>query len=349
MKERLFSFLRGLKTFFMRIKNLFKVYGIVKENTYYPEIHRKSFLKRYFENIVWTLKYGELNAFYNLYGFDVELDKDIKSYMNYLEFMRDRNKMNGLDNTYNHIVILRDKLIFDKYMNSNDIKTAKLIAIIMNGEILDIKFEKYHNIENLFQKTVFIKNIDGECANGVYCIKSYEDYKKMEQTFKSGNYIIQEKLIQDEKMNALYSGSVNTIRIVTVRENKEIKILSSGLRVGTTRSKNVDNWAAGGLYIEINNDGKLTKYGFAKPIYGGKLEVHPDTKIKFEGYQIPKYEEVVSLVKRAHNTLYGIHSIGWDVAITSDGPVLIEGNDNWEISLMQANHGLRNAWKQSLK
>ena len=150
-------------------------------------------------------------------------------------------------------------------------------------------------------------------------------------------------------MSILNAESVNTIRIVTIRENNEIKILSSVLRVGTSKSKNVDNWAAGGLCIEIDKNGVLTQYGYAKPKYGDKFEVHPDSKVKFKGFTIPYYDEVVNLVKKAHEKLYGIESIGWDVAVTQDGPVLIEGNDNWEISLMQINKGLKKEWKEFIK
>lgn len=50
----------------------------------------------------------------------------------------------------------------------------------------------------------------------------------------------------------------------------------------------------------------------------------------------------------AHKSLYGIHSIGWDVAITDQGPVLIEGNDNWEISIIQIDRGLKKEWENTL-
>ena len=37
--------------------------------------------------------------------------------------------------------------------------------------------------------------------------------------------------------------------------------------------------------------------------------------------------------------MYRSHSVGWDIAITENGPVFIEGNGLWEISLVQAVHG----------
>lgn len=328
-----------------RIINWFKIPIILKEKTYYPEKERKDFLKRYTENLIWIMKYVELNRFYNLYGFDVKSEIKQNDYIDYKSFMNERNRRNGLYNSYNYVVLLRDKFLFERYLGSFGIKTAHTIAVIENGEFKDLQLNKI-NSEDIFKKHVFIKNIDGECANGVYSIPNYDCYLKNKKNFKNGRFIIQEKLCQHEGLSKLYDKSINTIRIVTINKNEKIDILAAGLRVGTNKSGSVDNWAAGGLYIEIDKDGKLTKNGFAKPIYGGKKEIHPDSKIKFEGYPIPMYEKVKELVINAHQTMYGINSIGWDVAITPDGPCLIEGNDNWEVSLMQVNRGLKEKWRQ---
>ena len=40
-----------------------------------------------------------------------------------------------------------------------------------------------------------------------------------------------------------------------------------------------------------------------------------------------------------HKHLYNIRSIGWDSAITPEGPVFIEGNDNWEIQSIHHRRG----------
>ena len=40
-----------------------------------------------------------------------------------------------------------------------------------------------------------------------------------------------------------------------------------------------------------------------------------------------------------HSILKDIHSIGWDIAIGKNGPIFIEGNDNWEINGPQICHG----------
>jgi hypothetical protein len=62
---------------------------------------------------------------------------------------------------------------------------------------------------------------------------------------------------------------------------------------------------------------------------------HPDSGVVFEGYKIPYYEEAVALAKRCMDSFYGLKSVGWDVAITTDGPVIIEGNDDWGLAAHQ--------------
>lgn len=85
-------------------------------------------------------------------------------------------------------------------------------------------------------------------------------------------------------------------------------------------------------------------------MYGKKTDTHPDTNIKFEGFEIPYYKEAIKAVCTAHKLFYNINTIGWDIAITEEGPIFIEGNDNWEISLMQAcDKGLKKEWRGIVK
>jgi len=179
-------------------------------------------------------------------------------------------------------------------------------------------------------------------------IHNYEDFLKWKPQL-TGEYIVQEALTQSEKMSQINPSAINTIRAVTVNTNGKPCLLSALLRVGTKKSGNVDNWAAGGLAVGIDMDGRLKQFGMYKPCYGGKATVHPDTGISFIDFTVPQYKEAVDLCLMVHSCLKGIHTIGWDIAITDDGPFFIEGNDNLEISLMQAcDRPLKIEWKKML-
>ena len=85
--------------------------------------------------------------------------------------------------------------------------------------------------------------------------------------------------------------------------------------------------------------GKLMEMGFLKPQYGTSTKEHPDTHILFKDFEIPFYKEAERMAMELHKRLYRCHSVGWDIAITKKGPVFIEGNGLWEVSLLQAVHG----------
>ena len=50
----------------------------------------------------------------------------------------------------------------------------------------------------------------------------------------------------------------------------------------------------------------------------------------FLDFEIPCFHEAIQLVTNLHGYFYGVHSIGWDVAITDSGPIVVEGNDDWD-------------------
>jgi glutathione synthase/RimK-type ligase-like ATP-grasp enzyme len=56
------------------------------------------------------------------------------------------------------------------------------------------------------------------------------------------------------------------------------------------------------------------------------VPVHPMTGERIEGFQLPFWKESVELALRAHETLPTIALVGWDIALTAEGPVIIEGN-----------------------
>lgn len=199
----------------------------------------------------------------------------------------------------------------------------------------------------------FVKKIDGECADGVYHVKidggviKYKDKPIEFSSFfeKNQRYLLQEAISdQHRDLKALHATSINTIRLVTVYDvnSNDVVVLGCLLRVGIN-NMNVDNWAVGGLLIGVDTEKcTLKRYGFYKPSFGTKVEQHPNSHIVFDGYIIPYLKEAIDQAKEFHRRLYGIHSIGWDIGITDNGPVFIEGNDNWEISMLQVgNHGLK--------
>ena len=72
-------------------------------------------------------------------------------------------------------------------------------------------------------------------------------------------------------------------------------------------------------------DGRIVSV--ATDDYFNVYDEHPDTHIRFVGYQLPMIPEAIALAKRAAREIPQMRHVGWDVAITPDGPAIIEGNE----------------------
>lgn len=135
--------------------------------------------------------------------------------------------------------------------------------------------------------------------------------------------IIEERVIQHPRLMALCPTSVNTIRIATLLGDKKQGIVYAFLRIGN--GKVMDNVDCGGMAAPINLDtGVISGVGANKA--GEAFEFHPMTGKRIPGTQIPYWEEVKAMCLKAMHVVPQVRFVAWDVAITPDGPVFIEGN-----------------------
>lgn len=329
-----------------------------KHKSYFPEAPKhKSTFNVFLEQLWQVLRYGSINTFYFPYGFDVKSRRDQKEYLHYRTFKQRRNKLN-LGDPCNNSCILRDKLLFNVVSNGLGIRTAENMFLVNDGDFYDFKRKKHISLEFILKQyhdsAFFCKTVDGECGKGVFKLtikegniivdENRKTVNELIELFTSGKYLIQGMVKQHPLMSSLHKESVNTIRLVTVRDkrNNKIVVLPSILRIGTGKS-HVDNTSQGGICVGIHlEDGRLKEYGFYKPQFGTKVISHPDSGIVFSDFVIPYFPEIKEQACHLHSMLPNIHSVGWDIALDEKGPVFIEGNDNWEINGPQiCNGGLK--------
>ena len=87
----------------------------------------------------------------------------------------------------------------------------------------------------------------------------------------------------------------------------------------------VDNISSGGLYALLDEEGRLSARAFCDKT-GKFYEKHPEQNVSFAGYTVPFFHEAAELCRKSAERLPELGYIGWDAAITANGPVLIEGN-----------------------
>lgn len=180
-----------------------------------------------------------------------------------------------------------------------------------------------------------VKPKDGLGGMGVYkeYKKNIKDINEFYNYLKNNNLFIEEYVKQNKDINKLCKESVNTIRIMTFSYNGKSEIVYAAMRIGNGVN-NVDNFHQGGMGCKIDLEkGILIGDAIDKDL--NHFVVHPKSKVKFDGFKIPYWEEAKKLVLDASKVNNNIHLVGWDVAITDDGPTLIEGNRRPGFDLIQ--------------
>ena len=167
--------------------------------------------------------------------------------------------------------------------------------------------------------------------------KDIKDIKEYFETAIKNRIFLEEVVKQHPEMNKLCSKSVNTMRIMTFNDNGNPRIIWMGLRVGNGINA-IDNFHAKGMAVNIDEKtGKLVGNAIDKDL--NEYSEHPLTHIKFDGFQIPCFEEAKNMVLKASLESDKILVVGWDVAISENGPIIIEGNRRPGFDIVQVLSG----------
>lgn len=253
--------------------------------------------------------------------------------------------------------VLRNKILFHQHLVQHDLPGAKFFGLFQPyygyataGGPLRSEEDFQRLVQDLAGREIIIKPLDGLKGAGIYKFHIGEEgqllnpqgvrhsLKDVVQEMSRGNgYIIEECLFNHPELQALNASSLNTCRIVTlVTREGGCRILFATARFGRARAV-TDNWSAGGVAVGIDVATGTMGRGLLLPQFGGEwLDSHPDSGVAFVGKVLPHWTETMALVKRAALTLPWCNGVGWDVAITPQGPMLVEGNGQWNPSIGQA-------------
>ena len=109
--------------------------------------------------------------------------------------------------------------------------------------------------------------------------------------------------------------------------------------VGDAMTDNFDSGKSGNLVAEIDRaTGKVLRVQSGAGLVGKEVFEHPETGVTFRNFQIPDWHEYVALAERATSAFPGIRLQHWDLAITRDGPVILELNTFGSLDFVQLSH-----------
>ena len=336
----------GKRRFKQRFASMFYPKGLVPYiSVTWPRDVRQDFFSNKdcsFSKKMWAYKHGFLSYRLDQYGITEENWEDYISdfeykwlrHINpyYKTWMEDKITVKYIANRYNqyfpeyyyHVICKNGEMNIIPLMDCPEGYGPELASII------NLVKEK---------KVMAFKPDEGSHGNGFFRC-DYEDgeffinYEKATEqdvidrlSQNDSAYIITEYIQMHPQLKEIYSGSVNTLRVIVFkRDGIHPEIGNAYMRIGTSKTGAIDNMAAGGMFAAI--DINTGRYGGAKIFVDGDIrdcERHPDTNVLIEG-TIPNWELTKKLVLEIASEIQELEWFGFDLAVTEDGIKIPEIN-----------------------
>jgi hypothetical protein len=150
--------------------------------------------------------------------------------------------------------------------------------------------------------------------------------------------LVQRRVETHSDLVELTSGALPTVRVtICLNEKGEPEVVSAVFRMAIGDNRTVDNLHAGGIASGVRlDDGALSAASnLGMDARLGWLDRHPDSGAAITGRRLPLWKETKALAVQAHRAFADRVLVGWDIAITDDGPVVVEGNSSPDLDIIQ--------------
>ncbi len=184
------------------------------------------------------------------------------------------------------------------------------------------------------------KPASGSCGKGVKQIDASaldDGWDLLDRLTADGKTVIEETIAQSGDMASFHPASVNTVRVVTFVSGGRPTLLWAFLKTGRGGSF-TDNGASGGIMAGIDlADGSVVTSGIDEA--GTRYSRHPDTGVPFAGFVVPEWDALRRRCLSLASVLPQVRLVGWDMAHTPKGWIVVEGNAQPEMIGPQAVFG----------
>jgi len=239
---------------------------------------------------------------------------------------------------------LSDKQLNAERFEAAGIPTAATLAELAKGST-------WRDLPDQGESVMFCKPRSGSAARGVFRVQRSgarieawrlggraieEPADFVDRRLASADYLVQPYYDTHEELADLGASAVEalTVRLITERtEHGDIVPYCAFLEV-PVRSSDRNGYVP----IEINSfTGRVERvaprpYGF-EPGVVSRLQDHAKDRL------LPGWSEMLNHAIRAHHLIEGRWAIAWDFVISPGGPVLLEGNANWALTVPQLFRG----------
>lgn len=237
------------------------------------------------------------------------------------------------NNLVKYIPIFDNKYLFKIFIKGLSLPQPELITSI--GKDYEINnFDAFNKKMETTSCELVIKPISGSGGRGILFAEKRDGFyylnnekistKILWEKLSGDEYIIEELVKQEMYLSNIYSNSLNSFRVITIKtEDGKWHVANFFLRIGRGGNR-VDNSGLGGIQIYIDKNGR-TYYPYDWS-FRKEITHHPDTGQKLDGITISEHEKIIELALNASKKFNFMGTIGWDIAQTTNGLMIIEAN-----------------------
>ena len=329
--------LKKINSFFRQIEKARRNFGESRTATYFRTIRllRAQFSPK--EILLWGLLNPALD------------DAALEHYVSKERFLKFQATQSPVD----HAVLLEDKEVFYRYCEAIAFPHPETIAFLSttsawftggyqrgSEEILQDKLKKLEGCE------LIIKPADGVYGIGVRAFILQDKYfvestkalslKDLMLELSPGTrYVLQRRLFNHPAVETLTGfKTLQALRVLTALPREpggRARIMSASIRLSGIESvvNNFDYGREGNIRAKIDiESGRIIRAVRASPTGFGLEDVDriERTGVSLIGREMPYWVEMKDLLEIKAACFYPIRLVGWDVALTPEGPVVIEGN-----------------------
>lgn len=253
--------------------------------------------------MVWcAIRYSASPANYYYFGFAKLNHAQRETYVTHKMSEQIQKKYNSPK----YHIVFYDKMIFSRVF-SDFYGRRCLSAETMN-------FEDFSKFTDACPKFIY-KPLEGGQGEGIQVFDNIPrgGISNVYNTLKNTHGILEEWIQQHSKMQTLYPQAVNIVRMQTVYAQNKCHFLCATLTAGY--EKQIANASANSIFALVDvKTGKVFTDGcdYSNHVYIN----HPETGVRFHGFQIPMWDQVLEMLQKAAARVPQIGYVGWDIAIT---------------------------------
>ncbi|WP_332671502.1 sugar-transfer associated ATP-grasp domain-containing protein [Aromatoleum sp.] len=321
-------------------------------------------------------KYGVGPVYYALYRFSQVPESEWGNYVTddprFKEFLKKLNPDKFR-------TIADNKLLFHRHCVRNGLPTIPMLCLVTDDA--DLATHGAQRVRDATQLRtalqaapgeMFVKTMAGTYGEGAFVLRREGDLFSfagrtgspdalfrylIENLGDEQGWILQPRARSHESLRGVVSpNALATVRAVTQMRGDRAELLIADLKitVGDSVTDNFSKGKSGNLLAGIDvASGRLgAAWGSIRKDWPVMTPFanHPETGCRIEGYELPFWRDLVDVALRAQESVPQLRSLGWDIAATTDGIMLVEANSTYDVSILQVAHqrGLKRELQRAL-